>query len=166
MLNFNNYNFFYAQVKKIKYIYVYIYIYYMNIIDNTLNNKMYENLNKNTKLRFVKNKDKIFKKERQYILEKILNTVGITQENKKFYSHEIEESENKCNLILEQISEIEKYFNVSSWSSFKKTLTINKKPLSIVKSLLKEMNIEYTSLSLKISEDKKIKCTTVYNLKL
>jgi len=104
---------------------------------------------------FEKNKKKLYIDERNDVLHRLYEIIGITDTNKEFYSDSFDKEE-----LINQINGLEndllKYFNVSGWSAFKKLDTpLNKRPLSLVKSILKDMNIEYSSINLRIRKDPK-----------
>ena len=48
----------------------------------------------------IKKKENVYIKERTEILEKMYDILGITEKNKKFYSHELEEDKEKQEKIL------------------------------------------------------------------
>ncbi len=111
------------------------------------------NITNNKKRTFVKNKKKLYVVQRNEILKNIFNIIGINNNNKTFYSNIIEES----NEIDHQITNLEEniltFFNVSSWPAFKKNSKItDKKSLSIIKSVLKDMDIEYVSSCIRIKD--------------
>jgi hypothetical protein len=111
------------------------------------------NITNNKKRTFVKNKKKLYVAQRNEILKNIFNIIGINNNNKTFYSNIIEES----NEIDHQITNLEQniltFFNVSSWPAFKKNSKItDKKSLSIIKSVLKDMDIEYVSSCIRIKD--------------
>jgi hypothetical protein len=108
----------------------------------------------------IKNKEKCYMKERQEVLDKLIAIVGI-----HFYSHEIDEKKQKQ--ILELDEDIKKYFSVSNWSCYKPKLELHKRPLSMVRSLLHDMNIEYTSRPDVLRNNNNVKqiTTTEYNVK-
>ena len=126
-----------------------------NIIQNELE------LPKQQKKR-VKNKEKIFKTQRKEILDKILLITGMT-----FHTHEIDTNLNKQTEILELEPQIKQYFNVSNWSAFKNTKQLGdgKRPISIVKSVLKDMGIEYQNKSYVLKQDRGFVNTTEYVIK-
>lgn len=115
---------------------------------------------------FIKNKQKIYINERTEILKKIYDIIGINDSYRKFYSHELDKDQNKINKILELNDDIIKYFSVSTWTSFKLNRNISRRHLSIVKSVLNDMNIDYDHYSLKVkNEQGKYINTTIHILK-
>lgn len=110
----------------------------------------------------VKNKEKIFKTQRKEILDKILVITGTT-----FHTHDIDTNLDKQQKILELEPQIKQYFNVSNWSAFKNTKQLGdgKRPISIVKSVLKDMGIEYQNRSYVLKQDRGFINTTEYVIK-
>jgi hypothetical protein len=68
--------------------------------------------------------------------------------------------------ILALDSEIEYIFQVSSWPAYKPNTRniIERRYLSILKSVLKEMTISFTSASFKLSSNNRTINTTMYTL--
>jgi len=125
-----------------------------------------DNIEQKTKRTFTKNKKKLFTKQRIVIMQKIFNIIGITDKNRSFYSNFIEDSEEICAQIYQLEEDIQKYFYVSAWPAFKKNSKLtDKKALSIVKSVLKDMNIDLVSSCVRIKdENMKSKYATLYNI--
>ena len=82
-----------------------------------------------------------------------------------FCSHEIESNDDKKRLIEELNEDILKYFNVSTWSAFKQNQVVEKKAISTIRSIFKEMNVDYESYTSKKKEGEKIINTTIYIIK-
>jgi len=119
------------------------------------------NNNITQKKKKIKNKEKIFVVERTNILNKLKNITS-----NKFYSHDIETDQEKQMSILAIEDDIKKYFNVSNWSAFKSTkvLSKEKRPLSIVKSVFKDMNVNCNSKSIVLKLERGFLNTTEYNI--
>jgi len=128
------------------------------IVDDNIENKV--------KRTFTKNKKKLFINQRNIILQRIYEIVGISQNKKSFYSNCIEDSEEKCEQIYQLEEDIHHYFYVSSWPAFKKNSKLtDKKALSIVKSVLKDMNIELVSSCVRVKDENlNTKYATLYNI--
>jgi len=123
-----------------------------------------ESLNAIDKKKKVRNKNKLYPIERKELLNKLLLILMNENEN-SFCSHEIELNESK-KLQIEQLSEdILKYFNVSTWSAFKTNQVVDKKTISTIRSIFKEMNVNYETYSSKRKENDKIINTTIYIVK-
>lgn len=137
------------------------------MIDNDIKNQ--DNNIKNPELEIqiqpkkrVKNKEKIFKTQRKEILDKIINITGST-----FYTHDIDTNIEKQTKILELEPQIKQYFNVSNWSAFKNTkqLGVGKRPISIIRSVLKDTGVEYQNRSFALKLDRGFVNTTEYVIK-
>jgi len=124
-----------------------------DIIDTDNNNNDNNNNNSNNnKKTFEKNKKKNYIDERKDVLARLYQIIGITDTNKEFYSNSFD-NEEIANQIYSLEPDILLYFNVSTWPAFKKSIPVlEKRPLSIVKSLLKDMNIEITSMNIRIKK--------------
>jgi hypothetical protein len=84
----------------------------------------------------TRNKSLKYLTERELILKKIYDIIGITDTNNRFYSHEIEDEK-----VLELLEDILKYFSVSNWGIFKKKNYNNIHGLCLIKSVLKAMDV-------------------------
>jgi len=124
-----------------------------------------QNENDNIKKKVIRNKNKLYPLQRQQILNKLYEIIGINENKKTFYSHEIISDELKQNKINEMTEEILIYFNVSTWSAFKKKPVVENKIMSIIRSIFKEMSVNYESMTCKIKQNGKIINTTLYTLK-
>jgi hypothetical protein len=111
----------------------------------------------------IRNKNKKFKKERQEILEKICNIIGL-YENNYFYSHIINNSEEIQKEVFNLSEEIIKYYATSTWSAFKKIDVVENKALSLIRSILKEHNINIISKQERILIGNKMVNTTLYKI--
>jgi len=125
-----------------------------------LNNK--QNLLINNKI--VRFKNLIYKEERKAILKKILTIIGIDNTNKIFYSHLLDENENIQKQIIDLSDDIQKYFKVSSWAAFKPDMVIGRRYISIIKAILKEMDVIFISVSQKMRYKNKTINTTMYTI--
>ena len=106
----------------------------------------------------IRNKALKYKADRELILKKIYDIIGITDTNKRFYSHEIEDEK-----VLELLEDILKYFSVSNWGMFKKKKTNNICGLSLIKSVLKAMDVKLEIVGgKKVLLDGKYKHTSIY----
>jgi hypothetical protein len=82
-----------------------------------------------------------YENERKNILKKIFEILGLDENNNMFGLHKIDNSEIIQNNILELEPEIKKYFTCSEWSCFKRKDKINRRWLSFIKYIFKDMNI-------------------------
>lgn len=76
--------------------------------------------------------------ERKEILNRLLLLLGISEENNCFILSEFNSNDVLHKEILSLVPEIKKYFNCSNWSSMG-SANVKNKPLSIVRSVLKDM---------------------------
>ena len=133
----------------------------MNNINDNITNDENEQKNDDTNIqktkKRIKNKELLFQNERQNVLDNIIGIVGT-----HFYSHNIDANQEKQLKILALDDDIKKYFSVSNWSAYKPNFSVNKRPLSIVRSVLKDMGIKYKSRPDVIRTEGKQTTTTEY----
>ena len=137
-----------------------------NLSDNQNNSdsETYEDTIQTEKKKKVRNKNKLYPLERKAVLNRLMSILMKENEN-TFCSHEIESNEEKKNQIEELNGDILKYFNVSTWSAFKQNQVVEKKTMSTIRSIFKEMNVEYESYTSKKKENDKTINTTIYIFK-
>jgi len=114
--------------------------------------------------KLVRFKNLKYKDQRNDILTKILHIIGITETNNTFYSHILDEDQEAQKKIIELDQEIKKYFRVSTWPAFKQNNTLDRRYLSIVKSIIKNMGINMTHISMKMIYNNNTINTTQYIL--
>jgi hypothetical protein len=112
--------------------------------------------------KIIKNKNKIYPKERKELLKKVFDI--ILDDDNGFYSHHIENSEEIKQQIENLNEDIFKYFSISRWPSFNKDLNIERKTMSTIRSLLRDMHIEYDSVTGKTKENNVYVNTTRYKI--
>ncbi len=102
--------------------------------------------------------------ERQDVLNKLLNILEITKENNMLSLKKLDESEEKKNKITELVEDVKKYFICSKWNYFinKKKPDFKRTYLSLIKAIMKDMNITMTASFLHIKSDDKTKYQTFY----
>ncbi len=71
---------------------------------------------KRTRNRLTKKQQ--FSKERQEIIIKLNNILGITEKNNTFYLYDVENSNEIKNSLNELIEDVKKYFKCGSWNYF------------------------------------------------
>ncbi len=125
-------------------------------MDNIVINDNNDNEKNNIKT-FVKLKNLKYKDERIDILKKIYNIIGINDNNKTFYSHELDSDIEKQKEIELLDNDIKKYFKTSTWLCYNKNRSVDRKYISIIKYVLKDMLVDFTSMSCKM----KIKNITI-----
>jgi hypothetical protein len=114
-----------------------------------------------------KNVDK-YTNERQIILEKIFDILEINKVNNKISLKELDENIEKQNKITELENDIKKYFIITGWGYFSnKKRESKRKFLSLIKSIVKDMNVKMiTSTLVKKLDDNITKCETFYIIEL
>lgn len=131
-------------------------------MDNKVIDENSNNDNKN-KI-YVKLKNLKFKQERIEVLKKIYTIIGINNGNKTFFSHELDLDENKQKEIEMLYDDIKKYFKTSTWLCFSKKRLIDRKYISVIKYILKDMMIDYTSVCSKMKVKSVLLNTTQYTI--
>ena len=87
-----------------------------------------------------------YENERKEILQKILNILEITSTNKMVSLKKLDENLEKQQQIINLVPDIKKYFICSKWNYFRnKTRDFKRKYLSLIKTIMKEMNIKMCS---------------------
>ena len=66
--------------------------------------------------------------------------------------------------IINLIPNIKKYYATSGWATFKTAIDVENKSLSIIRALLREHNIEYTSKAIKVKVGVKMVSSTMYEI--
>ena len=105
-----------------------------------------------------------FINERQEVLNKILNIVGINENKNTFYLHELDNDKKKQDDINNLIIDIKKYFICSTWTCFCKD-NVKRIYLSIIKYIMKEMNYNMIPSRTNIKNDQgKFINVTIYHI--
>ncbi len=91
----------------------------------------------------IRNKPKVYKEEREELLNKIYEIIGVTENNKQFSSNIIDHDN-----VLSLTPYIVKYFAVSNWAVFK-CKTKSHIALSLIKCLLKAMKVKFEMIGSK-----------------
>lgn len=97
-------------------------------------------------------KDIKYIKERKKLLDKLLTILDVSEENDIFYIDELEKNIEKQKQILEMENDVKLYFKCSSWAYF--TRDYSRTYLSLIKSILKYMNITLLSIYFKDKTNK------------
>ncbi len=100
-------------------------------------------------------KDIKFIKEKKEVLNKILNILEINEKNNTFYINDIENDINKKEQIFNLVKDIKQYFSCGRWVYFSKPNVPNM-CTSLIKSILKDMNIRFDSVSIRNNGTNKI----------
>ncbi len=106
--------------------------------------------------------------ERNELLQKMFNILGISKENNMISLKKMDENIELQNQILELIPDIKKFFLCSRWSCFNNTtIEVKRVYLSLIKYIMKDMNIKINSATMKIKTDNDlIKCETFYYINI
>lgn len=96
-----------------------------------------------------------FANERKIILDKLLKILNITKENNIFYVDELDKDPVKIKEILNLETEIKQYFSCSGWMCFTKSCK-NRKYLSMIKYLFKNTNVNFSSVSLRDTQTRRV----------
>lgn len=87
-----------------------------------------------------------FDVERREVLNTIFKILGIDENNKEICLNDIDNEPDKIEQISELETEIKKYFLTGLWSAYKGK-QIKRRWFSIVRSILKEFNITYKTMT-------------------
>ena len=133
--------------------------------NNTLTSNS-DNVNENNKrCKKRSTKKELFCNQREEIINKINNLLGITEKKNYVYLYDIENSENIKNEINKMSDEIKKYFKVGNWNYY--IMKNNgEKPLEIglIRAVYRDEDILMTTKELKIERNGKKVRTVVYYL--
>jgi hypothetical protein len=101
--------------------------------------------------------------EREELLKKMLEILGITEENKMLSLKKLDEDEEKQKQIINLIDDIKKYFICSKWAYFSNQKKEFKRLyLSLIKAVMKDMNVKMHPSFLHIRTGTKMKYETFY----
>ena len=92
--------------------------------------------------------------ERQELLEKFYKILGVTTDNREIFINELDNDPDKKRNILELSSDVRKYFNASNWLVFSKK-HVSRPYMSLLKSVLKDMDIEFHPIKKIVKKDGK-----------
>lgn len=107
----------------------------------------------------IRKKNYLFSKERSDILNKILLLTST-----KINSRNVESNANIKQELDIIIPDIKKYFSTSNWPAFKPNTT--KKHISLIKSILNDMNINYETIILRTNLNNKSSTVTIYSVNI
>jgi hypothetical protein len=102
--------------------------------------------------------------ERQELLQKLFSILEINEGNKMLSLKKLDEDEQKQKQILDLVDDIKKYFLSSRWTFFShKNIELKRNYLSLIKAIMKDMNIKMVASFLHIPISKnKVKIETYY----
>jgi len=98
----------------------------------------------------ISKKDK-YPNERQDVLTRLYNILGITETNKIFMFVDLEKSPEKQNQIIALVPDIKQYFAYGEWSYFAKSGTQSRPYISLARSVIKDMGVKIVPMSEKRS---------------
>lgn len=116
---------------------------------------------KEIKQRIKPTKKEFYKKERQDILDKINNIIGITKDNNIFYLYDIENNMDKKKEIFDLAHDIKKYFKTGSWAVFNREISKDNHVL-LIKSVFKDMEYQVIGKAYDVTRDGNKIRTTKY----
>jgi hypothetical protein len=103
-------------------------------------------------------KIELYNEERQEVIRKLFEILELNNNNNKFFIlHKIDSDTDKQEKILALETDIKKYFKCSRWVCFDSRREYNRKWLSFIKYLFKDMNINYITTNNK-------ELGTIYNI--
>lgn len=106
-----------------------------------------------------------YAEEKKAVSDRILEVIGITDTHKTFYSHLLDENKEAQAEILKLDDEIKRIFPTSTWNAYKPgSDKMDRRYLSIVKSVLKATDVKYNSASLKMNYKGSTINTTLYTI--
>ena len=133
-----------------------------NSMVNTSNSDTPNDNGKRTKKRATKKE--MYQEEREEIIKDIYKTIKISEENKCFILHDIENSIELKNKINELDEKIKMYFKTGNWNYYIKKNNGKISPIiGLIRALLKDNNIDLTKKDISILVgEKKIRTTKYY----
>ena len=90
-------------------------------------------------------KVELYNEDRQIIINKLFEILEITEFNKSFSLHKMDDNIEKQQQVLDLEQDIKKYFICSKWTCIHKK-DVQRKWLSIIKYVFRDMDIKLTSL--------------------
>jgi hypothetical protein len=101
--------------------------------------------------------------ERQSLVNKMLKILEINETNNILSLKKLDEDQQKQQQIINLIDDIKQYFICSSWTFFSnKKRKIKRLYLSLIKSVMKEMNVQMISSTRLNKTDEKVQNETFY----
>ncbi len=137
---------------------------YMEEFKNLFSNKnTIASNNKTTIKRNRRPKHELFEKEREEIITKINEILGINNDNNILYLYDLQNDMDKKEKILALVNDIQKYFSASDWGFFKKESS-RENYILLCKSVYKDMNWQVFSSNTNITRDNKKIRTIKYGI--
>jgi len=104
-----------------------------------------------------------YKMKQNYLLNKLLDILGITNEKKSFLLQDIDNNDEKQKMIYDLEPEIKKNFIIGKWNCFK-TKDTKRKWLSIIRCLLKELDHDIISSKKSVKKEDSFISITEYHI--
>lgn len=101
--------------------------------------------------------------ERQTIIEKLDEIIGISDSNRSFYFYDLDNNIEKQNQIFALQDEIKRFFKAGNWNIFTKDLK-TRKYLSLLKSVYRDMGYTFIPITKSIKMDGKPRRCAGYQL--
>lgn len=89
-----------------------------------------------------------YETERKNVLNRMFEILGVSQDNKEICLNDIDNDQDKIDRINALDIDIKKYFLTSSWAAFK-SKPIKRRYFSLIRSVLKDLNITYKSKTIR-----------------
>lgn len=96
-----------------------------------------------------------YENERKEVLNKLLKILGINENNKIFYIEDLESNDKSKQDIINIVDDVKKYFSYGMWVYFAKK-NISMPSTSLSRSVIKDMKIKITTVTLRDNETNKI----------
>ena len=106
-----------------------------------------------------------FVNEQKEVLNKLLEILGINENNKSFSLHELDDDKDKQDRIYELIPDIKRYFKTGSWT-FLRNDKAQRKYMSIIRKIFKSLEINYNKYNKNISKNGDYICLTIYEIEI
>jgi hypothetical protein len=90
--------------------------------------------------------------ERNLVLQKLYEIIGVNEKNKIFYFEDLNEEKQKK--IMNLTTDCKKYFNTGHWNAFLKK-TSSEPHVSLIRSILKDMEIKSSTAYVYDEKDRK-----------
>ncbi len=140
------------------------------IMEPGINNDNNNDNNAETKVKRTRNrltKKQQFVKEREQIIAKLNNILGVNDKNNTFYLYDIINSEDIKNKIHELSEEVKKYFKCGSWHYYKANNNNEEaQEIGLIRAIYRDEGLMLTKkdISLKLKENR-VRTTQYYIFK-
>ncbi len=121
-----------------------------------------DNTNDTPKKKKIHNRNIIYANEQKVILDKVLKIIGVNENCKMFFTYYITDDMKKK--LDELVDDIKLYYKTSNWAVFRSTITPDKYHIALIRSILKDNNINYICSTCKIKNNNNVINTSLYKL--